>query len=64
MCSTPADARLPFYVLNGPYGIGFAAPSYARPTYSEGGYAFAGAYPYDLPYVRPRRVLRSARRGG
>jgi hypothetical protein len=47
----PSDARRPFYVVNGPFGIGFAAPTYARPTYSEGGYAFADAYPYDLPYV-------------
>lgn len=51
----PSDARPPFYVVNSPFGFGFAAPPYvlpyARPTYSEGGYAFADAYPYDFPYV-------------
>lgn len=42
----PADAVGPFYVVNRHAGFGVA---YARPTYSEGGYAFA--YPYDFPYV-------------
>ena len=32
------DGR-PFYVVNSPFGVGFAAPTYARPTFSEGGYA-------------------------
>jgi hypothetical protein len=48
----PSDAVRPFYVVNqGPYAPGFGAATYARPTYSEGGYAFADAYPYDYPYV-------------
>jgi hypothetical protein len=54
----PSDARPPVYIVNqgpwyghrgfGPYGYygwdwGWA---YAVPTYSEGGYAYVGAYPY------------------
>ena len=46
----PSDAVRPFYVVNqGPYAPDFGP--YARPTYSEGGYAFADAYPHDYPYV-------------
>jgi hypothetical protein len=43
----PADAVAPFYVVN--RHAGFGPVAYARPTYSEGGYAFA--YPNDFPYV-------------
>ena len=46
----PADARRPFYVVNSPFGVGFAAPTYARPTFSEGGYAFADDFPDVLRY--------------
>jgi len=47
----PSDAVRPFYVVNPVRHAGFGAVPYARPTYSEGGYAFADAYPYDYPYV-------------
>jgi hypothetical protein len=47
----PSDAARPFYVVNqGP--VGFGIVPYARPTYSEGGYAFADAYPYAYPYIQ------------
>jgi hypothetical protein len=48
----PSDARRPFYpVATSPYAAGFGAVPYARPTYSEGGYAYADSYPYtDDPY--------------
>jgi hypothetical protein len=45
----PSDARLPLYLLNGPFGWGFAASTYARRTFSEGGYAFSDAYPFYDP---------------
>jgi hypothetical protein len=48
----PSDAARPFYVVKqGPFVPGLGAVPLARPTYSEGGYAFADAYPYDYPYV-------------
>src|SRR5712691_2598865 len=43
----PSDAAKPFYVINqGPqvFGFGFGIVPIARPTYSEGGYAFADTY--------------------
>jgi hypothetical protein len=44
----PSDAARPVYPVD-PYATG-AAP-FARPTYSEGGYAYADSYPYtDDPY--------------
>jgi hypothetical protein len=48
----PSDARKPFYpVATSPYAASFGAVPYARPTYSEGGYAYADSYPYtDDPY--------------
>jgi hypothetical protein len=48
----PSDAAKPFYVVNqGPQVVAFGVVPYARPTYSEGGYAFADAYPGDYPYI-------------
>jgi hypothetical protein len=48
----PSDAAKPFYPVSpSPYAAGFGAAPYARPTYSEGGYAYADSYPYsDDPY--------------
>jgi hypothetical protein len=48
----PSDAAKPFYpVDSSPYAGRFGAVPYARPTYSEGGYAYADSYPYsDDPY--------------
>jgi hypothetical protein len=48
----PSDAARPFYpVTASPYAAGFGAVPYARPTYSEGGYAYADSYPYtNDPY--------------
>jgi hypothetical protein len=48
----PSDAAKPFYPVGpSPYAAGFGAAPYARPTYSEGGYAYADSYPYtDDPY--------------
>ena len=48
----PSDAVKPFYPVGpSPYAAGFGAVPYARPTYSEGGYAYADSYPYtDDPY--------------
>jgi hypothetical protein len=44
----PSDAAKPVYPV-APYFAGFG--SFARPTYSEGGYAYADSYPYtDDPY--------------
>jgi hypothetical protein len=38
-------------VATSPYAARFSAVPYARPTYSEGGYAYADSYPYtDDPY--------------
>jgi hypothetical protein len=48
----PSDAVRPFYVVN-QGGPGFYAATYARPTWSEGGYAFSDAYPYAGPYSYP-----------
>jgi hypothetical protein len=43
----PSDAAKPVY----PVAPGLGAVPYARPTYSEGGYAYADSYPYtDDPY--------------
>lgn len=46
----PSDARAPVYFVNqgGRYIHAHAhgAHTYAVPTYSEGGYAYVGAYPY------------------
>src|SRR5258708_37520050 len=52
----PSDAAKPVYVVTPAphvvgFGVGFGIVPYARPTYSEGGYAYADAYPYDFPYV-------------
>jgi hypothetical protein len=67
----PSDAARPFYLVNqGPSVPGLGTVPVARPTYSEGGYAFADAYPYDYPYVVSRgfglryryRAFRSAPR--
>ncbi len=52
----PSDAARPAYpVAPSPRVISFgAAAPYARPTYSEGGYAYADSYPYsDSPYGYP-----------
>jgi hypothetical protein len=48
----PSDAAKPVYPVDPrPYVMGFGAVPYARPTYSEGGYAYADSYPYsDDPY--------------
>ena len=48
----PSDAAKPVYPVDPrPYVMGFGAVPYARPTYSEGGYAHADSYPYsDDPY--------------
>jgi hypothetical protein len=48
----PSDAMKPAYpVYPGRHITRFGAGSYARPTYSEGGYAYADSYPYtDDPY--------------
>lgn len=48
----PSDAAKPVYPVNPrPYVMAFGAVPYARPTYSEGGYAYADSYPYsDDPY--------------
>jgi len=48
----PSDAAKPVYPVDPrPYVGGFGAAPYARPTYSEGGYAYADSYPYsDDPY--------------
>jgi hypothetical protein len=48
----PSDAAKPVYPVDPrPYVSGFGATPYARPTYSEGGYAYADSYPYsDDPY--------------
>jgi hypothetical protein len=44
----PSDAAKPVYPVD-PYFAGFGP--FARPTYSEGGYAYADSYPYtDDPY--------------
>jgi hypothetical protein len=41
----------PYPVTASPYAAGFGAVPYARPTYSEGGYAYADSYPYtNDPY--------------
>jgi hypothetical protein len=46
----PSDAARPVYPV-GPYVGAFGAATYARPTYSEGRYAYADSYPYtDDPY--------------
>jgi hypothetical protein len=43
----PSDSRGPIYVVNqGPLYSGPGIYSYAVPTYSEGGYAYANPYPY------------------
>lgn len=48
----PSDAVRPFYVVSQmPYAPGFGIVPLARPTYSEGGYAYAEPYPYDAPYI-------------
>jgi len=52
----PSDAARPVYMVNpGPhvvgFGVGFGIVPYARPTFSEGGYAYADAYPHDYPYI-------------
>jgi hypothetical protein len=48
----PSDAAKPVYPVDPrAYVMGFGAVPYARPTYSEGGYAYADSYPYsDDPY--------------
>jgi hypothetical protein len=48
----PSDAAKPLYPVDPrPYVTGFGVVPYARPTYSEGGYAYADSYPYsDDPY--------------
>ena len=48
----PSDAVKPVYPVGPrPYVAGYGAAPYARPTYSEGGYAYADSYPYsDDPY--------------
>lgn len=47
----PSDAIRPVYVVNqGPYAA-FGAVPLARPTYSQGGYAYLDAFPYDAPYI-------------
>jgi hypothetical protein len=48
----PSDAAKPVYPVGPrPYVAGYGAAPYARPTYSEGGYAYADSYPYsDDPY--------------
>ena len=50
----PSDAVKPIYVVNqGPVysGLGiYTIPTYAFPTYSEGGYAYAAPYPYVKSY--------------
>jgi hypothetical protein len=44
----PSDAARPVYPVN-PYLAGYGP--FARPTYSEGGYAYPDSYPYtDDPY--------------
>ncbi len=48
----PSDAVRPFYVVTQvPYATGFGIVPLARPTYSEGGYAYADSYPYAAPYI-------------
>jgi hypothetical protein len=48
----PSDAAKPVYPVSPrPYVAGYGAAPYGRPTYSEGGYAYADSYPYsDDPY--------------
>jgi hypothetical protein len=47
----PSDARRPIYVVNqGPTYSGPGIVTYAVPTYSEGGYAYALPYPYVRTY--------------
>jgi len=48
----PSDAARPFYVVN-QGGPGFLPATYARPTYSEGGYALSDAYLYASAYAYP-----------
>lgn len=48
----PSDAARPVYPVDPrPYVSAYGAVPYARPTYSEGDYAYADSYPYsDDPY--------------
>jgi hypothetical protein len=47
----PSDARKPIYIVNqGPVYSGPLIYSFAVPTYSEGGYAYAVPYPYVRVY--------------
>src|ERR1700730_4694735 len=47
----PSDARRPIYVVNqGPVYDGPGIITFATPTYSEGGYAYALPYPYVHGY--------------
>jgi hypothetical protein len=47
----PSDARRPIYVVNqGPVYSGPGIITFATPTYSEGGYAYALPYPYVRGY--------------
>jgi hypothetical protein len=59
----PSDARPPVYIVN-QGGLRFGVPYFAVPTYSEGGYAYVGAYPYGAGYYyghyRPYRALGDA----
>jgi len=49
----PSDARPPIYIVNqGPTYTGPGITTFARPTYSEGGYAYAQPYPYVGRYHR------------
>jgi hypothetical protein len=57
----PSDARAPIYVVNQGPGYGLAVVTYAVPTYSEGGYAYALPYPYVHGYgpsMHRRNVFR------
>ena len=47
----PSDAVKPIYPVDPSSCRRLGATPYARPTYSEGGYAYADSYPYtDDPY--------------
>ena len=59
----PSDAAKPVYPVNPrPYVMGFGAVPYARPTYSEGGYAYAEFVSvFRRPLWRGSGLWRSAR---
>jgi hypothetical protein len=49
----PLCGRVRYPLATGSHAAGFGGAPYARPTYSEGGYAYADSYPYtDDPYGR------------